>query len=307
MSSKTELNIAQRVALEIVWALSWAIAHSPHWFRYRVLARIVCFMMRDVIRYRRKVVDENLANAFPEKSIAERRKIARDFYTIFSEVFISTLSLAKEDPEDDTIVVEKDDDVSRYFDIREERRTNGIVLSAHFGLWEYLVFAGKHFDRYAVAIYHKLENPIFEELFLRLRTHKNVVMQPIAEATRYAIKNMEGVDGKYFLMGLLADQAPPRRANAKWYKFLNQDTQFYDGGEKMATKLGLNVIFTYQERVAPGRYRFIIEPIYGGHEPIEQGVITDQYVKRLECVIRENPHMWLWSHRRWKRKKLSHE
>jgi len=33
---------------------------------------------------------------------------------------------------------------------------------------------------------------------------------------------------------------------------------------------------------------------------LPEGELTRQYVRYLEAVIRRNPDMWLWSHRRWK-------
>jgi KDO2-lipid IV(A) lauroyltransferase len=33
---------------------------------------------------------------------------------------------------------------------------------------------------------------------------------------------------------------------------------------------------------------------------LPEGELTRKYVRWLESVIREEPDMWLWSHRRWK-------
>jgi KDO2-lipid IV(A) lauroyltransferase len=49
------------------------------------------FLLYHVIRYRKDVVLNNLAIAFPEKSIAERKKIARKFYQYFTDSFIETI------------------------------------------------------------------------------------------------------------------------------------------------------------------------------------------------------------------------
>jgi len=34
---------------------------------------------------------------------------------------------------------------------------------------------------------------------------------------------------------------------------------------------------------------------------LEKGVLTLRYARYLENAIRQQPDMWLWSHRRWKR------
>ena len=46
-----------------------------------------------VIRYRRKVVMENLRNSFPEKTEKERRVIARKFYRFLCDLILETVKL----------------------------------------------------------------------------------------------------------------------------------------------------------------------------------------------------------------------
>ncbi|MFR9555685.1 MAG: lauroyl acyltransferase, partial [Rikenellaceae bacterium] len=77
-------------------------------------------------------------------------------------------------------------------------------------------------------------------------------------------------------------------------------TIFFAGGEKIALNLNLPVYFIYQTRVGRGRYEFGYELIHDGVESVEPYEITRRYVEKLEAVIRANPHLWLWSHRRWK-------
>ncbi|MFR9650048.1 MAG: lysophospholipid acyltransferase family protein [Rikenellaceae bacterium] len=303
MSSK-KLNFLQRVALEIVWSMSWLVAILPHWFRYRVLAKAIYLLVYRVFKYRIGVVRENLSNAFPNRSYAEREVIARDFYTFLSEGVVSTISLARRRPEKGTIISANGGKAYSDIGVFDTKGQNNIILTAHYGLWEYLSFAADIYGRYAAGVYHKLQNPIFDALFLRLRMDRGVILLPIAEASRFCVKHRDGVEGRPFSLGLIADQAPPRRTNAKWYTFLNQDTQFYDGGEKLALRLGMPVFFTYQKRLSAGRYQFFIEQIYDGVEPVVEGDITDVYVRKLESIIEQAPHLWLWSHRRWKRKKI---
>ena len=48
-------------------------------------------MMYYVVRYRRKLVEKNLRLSFPEKSEAERKQIARDFYHQFCDTIVETI------------------------------------------------------------------------------------------------------------------------------------------------------------------------------------------------------------------------
>lgn len=95
----------------------------------------------------------------------------------------------------------------------------------------------------------------------------------------------------------------PLRPDSRWFRFLNQDTIFFDGGEKLALRCGLPVYFVRMERLRRGRYRMSFELIYDGEEQVAPYEITERYVRRLESMIRERPELWIWSHRRWKRKR----
>lgn len=298
MRSKSNLNFWQKLALEIIWLLCRIFSITPRWFRYYIFADVIYFLVYYCCRYRVKVVDKNLLNSFPELTPKERLKIRRDFYRYLAEIFVSTISLAGGNPHRSIIPANGEGPIGEL-----KAKTAGIswmALTAHYGLWEYFMFWAPFADQALVAVYHPLENKIFEELFKRLRNHKNVHTVPIKDTVRFCLENQEGVNNLNYVIGLIADQNPPRRPNSKWFSFLNQESIFFDGGEKIALKFEMPVYFVYQRRIRRGVYELNYEPIYDGVESVEPYEITRRYVQKLERVIRENPHLWLWSHRRWK-------
>ena len=119
------------------------------------------------------------------------------------------------------------------------------------------------------------------------------------------MRHLAFVEGKNLVMGLIADQNPPRRPDSHWFRFLNQDTIFFDGGEKLALRCNLPVYFVRMERLQRGRYQMSFEPIYDGVEEVAEYEITERYVRRLEAMICEHPELWMWSHRRWKHKRTN--
>ncbi|HUC81837.1 MAG TPA: hypothetical protein VMR70_13030, partial [Flavisolibacter sp.] len=56
-----------------------------------LFADVAYFLIYYVIGYRRKVVQQNLAFAFPAKTEAERKQIAKRFYRNFADSFIETI------------------------------------------------------------------------------------------------------------------------------------------------------------------------------------------------------------------------
>ncbi len=306
------LNFFERCCLEIVWAICWLVARLPHYVLYNIFARFIYFMLYRVIGYRRGVVDDNLTRSFPEKSAEEIASIRQNFYVVLSEVMVSTVALANTQSSRGIFPTMgknlEDETCAKYlYDKTMGRDRSWIALTTHFGLWEYLPSWSAYADQLLFAVYHPLQNRIFDELFKRLRSYGKISTLPATEMVRLVVKNGNRYDGQSYALGLLADQNPPLLPDSHWFTFLGQDTIFFEGGEKLALRASLPVYFTYQRRTGRGRYEFCYKDIWDGEEKIEAGVITQRYVALLEEQIRLNPYMWLWSHRRWKAKRTHRE
>lgn len=304
--SRKDLNIFERVALEFLWAICWLIAHLPHFVHYYIFAPVVCFIFHRLIGYRRRVIDDNLRRSFPEKSESERAEIRRKFYVVFSEIAVGYIAMANRNAAYDIFptIEDESDDPDRALLLRELTRGHSwIAMTAHFGMWEYFVMWPKFSDQRTLAVYHPLENKLADALFKRLRSHYKIDPLPAKESVRFIVKNGLEYKGESYTLGLIADQNPPLLPDSTWFRFLNQDTIFFEGGEKLARRASLPVYFAYQRRVGRGRYEFCYKPIWDGKEEVPPVEITRRYVVLLEQAIRENPHMWLWSHRRWKAKR----
>jgi KDO2-lipid IV(A) lauroyltransferase len=60
------------------------------------------------------------------------------------------------------------------------------------------------------------------------------------------------------------------------------------------------VVFIHFTKTRRGYY--VAHPELAAVEPqnLPETEITKNYIQYLERVIRANPEMWVWSHRRWK-------
>lgn len=297
-----ELSFMQRVGLETLWLVARLFAMTPYWFKYYVVENLIFFLLYDCLRYRRKVVTENLRNSFPEKSEAELSLIRRNFYRTLSEVVIDTINMAHMSPEKARSVI-RIEGLEKHVEAVHGR--DWIALMAHFGCWEYGSYWGLYEpSQMLVAVYHPLRSKVVEAFYRRLRNYENSMTVAMNESLRFYMRHREkGIDGKSLVMGLIADQNPPQRPDSHWFRFLNQDTIFFDGGERLAMRCHLPVYFVRMERLQRGRYCMSFEQIYDGTEVVALNEITGRYVRKLEQMIREHPELWMWSHRRWKAKR----
>ena len=298
----TELTPMQRIGLESLWLGARVFAAMPYWFKYYVVENLIFVLLRYCLRYRMKVVKTNLRNSFPEKDERELAVIRRRFYRTLAEIFVDTINLAGLTPE-------KGRSLLTVKGLEEQKERVGgrdwIAMTAHFGCWEYCSFWGLYDPtQIVVAVYHPLRSRIVEAFYQRLRNGDYATTVAMKESLRFYLRNRAGgIGGRNLVMGLIAVQNPPRRPDSRWFRFLNQDTIFFDGGEKLALRCQLPVYFVKMERLRRGRYEMSFELIYDGKEEVAEYEITQRYVRMLEAEIRRRPELWMWSHRRWKHKR----
>ena len=298
----TELTPMQRIGLEALWLGARVFAAMPYWFKYYVVENLIFVLLRYCLRYRMKVVKTNLRNSFPEKDERELAVIRRRCYRSLAEIFVDTINLAGLTPE-------KGRSLLTVKGLEEQKERVGgrdwIAMTAHFGCWEYCSFWGLYDPtQIVVAVYHPLRSRIVEAFYQRLRNGDYATTVAMKESLRFYLRNRaRGIGGRNLVMGLIADQNPPRRPDSRWFRFLNQDTIFFDGGEKLALRCQLPVYFVKMERLRRGRYEMSFELIYDGKEEVAEYEITQRYVRMLEAEIRRRPELWMWSHRRWKHKR----
>src|SRR4249920_3194278 len=74
----------------IIYGIIFLLSLLPLWILY-LLSDLIAFLLFRVFGYRRKVIEGNLAIAFPEKTIAERKGIAKKFHLIFIDSFMENI------------------------------------------------------------------------------------------------------------------------------------------------------------------------------------------------------------------------
>jgi len=247
-----------------------------------------------VLGYRRKVVMSNLAIAFPDKTEAERLKIAKKFYHNFIDSFIEVIKL----------VSAGDAFLRKRFtaDVRvlNELYATGKSCQIHLGHtfnWEWGQLVLSELTPYKImVVYMPISSPVMEKLFYKLRTRTGNVFLPAT--------NMREAIGPYlqtqYALGLVADQNPGNLQAAYWLNFLDKRTPFVSGPEKGARASGIPVVFACIEKPRRGYYHATMTLATEDSSQLPEGELTLRYVRYLEGVIRSNPDMWLWSHRRWK-------
>jgi KDO2-lipid IV(A) lauroyltransferase len=148
------------------------------------------------------------------------------------------------------------------------------------------------------CLYRPQKNKNFDQLFVDLRQLHGTVAIPKNDVLRFVINSLK--EKKTFLLGVLADQTPSKNNLHYWTTFLNQETPFLNGMERIAKKQDLAVIYFDIKRIKRGYYECDLVLISEHAKDAPEHEITDRYVELLEKNIQRSPQCWLWSHKRWK-------
>ena len=269
-----------------------------------VLADLCFPVLYYVARYRRKVVTENLNNAFPELSPRERRQIRRRFYRWFCDYVVETLKLLSISRQEmmRRMVIEGVDEMERSL----ETKPFVFIFLGHYCNWEWVSSIPLWYQKEAshgAQLYRPLKNKAFDGLFLEMRSRFGSENISKYEALRHILQLRR--DGKKTCIGFISDQTPGWNSIHDWVDFLHQDTPVFTGTERIAKKVDAAIFFADIRRVRRGYYHLVLRRMTDEPKDFPDYALTEQYMRELEQIIRRQPHLWLWSHRRWKHRRAA--
>ena len=285
------------------WIL-WLFARMPWWLLY-AHATGMYFLAYRVLRYRRKVVRQNLLECFPDKPESELKKIEKEYYRHFADYFFETIKIPRI----------KDEDIKRrmkfnHVNLIDEGIARGqsvMLYVSHYGNWEWITslilwLSDETLKRGSVMgqAYHPLENPWFDRYFLKLRQHWGTQSIPGKQVFRTMLRSQQ--QGKYMVLGFISDQHPLPGDEGHVIKFLNHPTAMITGTELIASKLDMRVLCIDVRKTGRGHYEADLVPLSEHAAQEKKGDITNRYARLLEDRINAEPDYWLWTHKRWKRK-----
>ncbi len=258
------------------------------------------FMSYRVIKYRRKIVVANLKRSFTNKSDNEIKSIAKNFYRNLCDYAVETLMLI-------TISKEELGKRMKYKnpEIIEPFKNNNqsvIYVTSHQFNWEWLVVSGSFSLPMPVDfVYQPQSSKFFDRLTLDFRTRFGAYAIKRADVAREIIKRKDINRG----VAIVADQFPGHDNDKKyWTTFLGQETAFFQGINQLAFLTQYPVFFARVSQPKRGYYEAELVQLASPPYQKDQYDMIENYVKETEAVIRSNPSGWLWSHKRWKKKRM---
>jgi len=262
-----------------------------------VFSDFLFFVMFRLVGYRRKVVFDNLKNSFPEKEEKELNEIEKKFFKHFCDLIVESIkgfTISEEE-----VLKRMTYSNKEVLENLAKKNKSVTFIGGHFGNWELLaVTIAQTIPHTVKALYTPLKGTYWDDKITASRSRFGLKM--------FTIQNVkvlrDSLEGELSAVIFGSDQSPSNPKRAYWLKFLNQDTGVQFGAEKHAKDFDTAVIYGAITKNKRGYYNTEFIQLFENVGDLEYGAVIESFSKTLEEKIRENPHYYLWTHRRWKHK-----
>lgn len=260
-------------------------------------AKLISGFAYNVLKIRRDVVLSNLRIAFPHLSEDEVKKTARRCYDGFAATLVEILSLPSM-TEKDFLSYVYCDNLEQINEVRKQG--NGLILmTAHFGNWEYSAIAMGILLNYPLMVVVKGQrNTLVDDWMNRYRARFGNRPVHLGVAIKQIFREIEDKG----IVAIVGDQRGP--SDGLTVKFFGRDTKVYPGPAALALKSGAPILMGFMTRRPEGGYRFHMNPISKDNLPENRDEqikeLTQRHIKMLETQLTKYPDHWLWMHNIWK-------
>jgi KDO2-lipid IV(A) lauroyltransferase len=247
---------------------------------------------------RRRVVERQVAAAFPEMGEPDVRRIARAAYEHLGRTTIEVALLPGLGREGVLALFEGVDGWEHVEHAMTEKK--GILfVTGHLGNWElagsYVASRGIPLD----AVVRRQTNPMFDRWLNETRARIGMTVVPDSEAVRRIPRSLR--QGR--TIALVADQGVKGLAST-FVPFFGRPAKTPRGPAVFALRFDAPILFATALRQPGGKYRFFIEPVpvvRTGDTEHDVDETVAAYTRVIEDFVRRYPEQYLWQHRRWRR------
>lgn len=271
----------------------------PFWLVYRI-SDFLYLLLYYVFKYRRAIVRENLKTAFPEWNDEKTFLIEKKFYGHLADIFMEGIK---------AVHLSDKETVRRYKVLTPEapnipysQGRASLFVGSHQNNWEYgALGCGLQIEPIAMVFYKPIKNKLINDYIRNSRKDKGTIMAPINETVEYFEKYLP----KLPMYIMLSDQSPSNTKKCHWVNFFGKETAVLHGTAKYAQNYNLPIYLIKTEKAKRGFYNVSARLLIPNPLDYSPEEISRIFTNAIEEQIREAPEYWLWSHKRWKRKKMS--
>ena len=247
--------------------------------------------------YRKRITLDNLTHAFPDASPAWVRTVMRGAYKNYGSAIVEMFWAGGRSAE--TLKAKVHLRNPGILHSALQRDAGLILLSAHFGSWEFMLNGLRlHIPARFAAIVQRQRNERIDAFIDEQRRRfdvETIAMGPSVREVLRALKEKKAVV-------ILGDQSGPRES--VFIPFFGRPSATHRGAAAFALRTGAPIVIVLLVRQADGTHEAVFEeiPMQGlsGSRDEQVRQLTARHAAVLEKHIRLHPEHWLWMHKRWK-------
>lgn len=292
-------SILHRVEYAAVRAVAGVLAALPLAGALRVCEAAAWLAWCVDVRHRR-IGMRNLAIAFPERSLAERRRILRESFLNMGRMAAELIHLPRLDDAQLREMVRFEDEAGWEAAITAPRDTGALILSGHFGNWELLVYAHGRRGHPVSMVHRTIANPLVDRWLNEIRGAAGTRLLRKSHAATAVLRALRARQ----LLVLPFDQNSTRRQGV-FVPFFGLPASTNAGMARIALRGGIPVVPVFIVRQGRAA-RHVVHMLPMMHAEstgdFDRDVVetTARFSRVFEDMVRRHPEQWLWAHRRWK-------
>ena len=236
---------------------------------------------------------QHLALAFPEMSVEEHRRIAREAFLYQGMNAAELLHLLRRDAREILPHME----IEGWENMAAAKAAGRpiLMLTGHCGNWEVIAVPTRERGIPMAAIARAADDSRLQQIVKDIREHLGSIT--IERGTRKSARQILEVLRGGGAIAMLIDQ--DTKVDGVWVPFFGRPAFTPVGPAEMALKQNMQVVPAFIERRPDGGHLLRFRPILD--LPKDPRGATALMTAEIEQQIRRRPEQWVWWHKRWRR------
>jgi len=276
---KSILNITALLPLKFVHRLGRLIG----WLTWITNSRI------------RRIAEKNIQHCFPDLKLQQQTELVQKILNETGNVILETGKMWRQNPEQTLDLVKECE--NEHLIKQAQQQGRGVILAVpHYGSWELVgLYCAKHYAM--TSMYAPQNDPKADNLIRQARQRTGAKLVP---TDINGIRAMSKALKKAELVAILPDQSP--NENGLFVPFFKHPCYTMTLLPKLAKKTNAVVLFTYAQRLEDSSgFKLIFREASENLATLEIEQAARQMNVDVEKLIRENPHQYQWTYKRFKK------